>query len=160
MMDYPGYGKSTGQIKSLQQLLNSVSAAYQFIKPNYPEDQIVILGYSIGTGPAAWLASKNHPQKLILLAPYYTLSDLVQKHYPFLPAIILKYQLNTPKYLQHTKAPVVLFHGDSDEVIYYGSSLKLKRYFKPGDTLITLRGQLHNGIDENPDYLNSLKLIL
>jgi len=56
--------------------------------------------------------------------------------------------------------PVVIFHGDRDEIIYYGSSLKLKRFFKPGDTLITLHGQAHNGIDENADYLSSLKGIL
>jgi predicted esterase len=34
--------------------------------------------------------------------------------------------------------PVVIFHGNEDEVIYYESSLKLKKMFKTGDTLITL----------------------
>jgi len=160
MADYPGYGKSTGHITSLQQLFNAVGAAYAFIKPNYPENHIIILGYSIGTGPAAWLASKNHPQKLVLLAPYYSLSDLVQKTYPFVPAFILKYNINTYKYIQQVAAPITIFHGDADEVIYYGSSLKLKRYFKREDTLITLHGQPHNGIDENSDYLAGLKDIL
>ena len=37
--------------------------------------------------------------------------------------------------------PVVIFHGDKDEVIYYGSSLKLKTEFKKGDTLIILKGK-------------------
>jgi alpha-beta hydrolase superfamily lysophospholipase len=160
MMDYPGYGKSTGHITSLRQLFNAVNASYAFIKSNYPENHIIILGYSIGTGPAAWLASKNHPQKLILLAPYYSLGDLVQKNYSFVPAFILKYPINTYQYIQTTAAPITIFHGDADEVIYYGSSLKLKKYLKRGDTLITLHGQLHNGIDENPDYLASLKAIL
>jgi hypothetical protein len=165
MMDYPGYGKSTGHIKSLQQFLNSVSAAYLFIKPNYPEDHIIILGYSIGTGPAAWLASQNHPQKLLLLAPYFSLNDLIGKYYPYLPGMILKYHINTYQYIQHTTAQIIIFHGDKDEVIYYGSSLKLKRYFKPGDTLITLHNQTHENIDAGPggpnqDYLNDLKSIL
>ncbi len=157
MMDYPGYGKSTGHIKSLQQLFDAVNAAYAFIKPHYAESRIIILGYSIGTGLAARLASQNHPQKLILLAPYYSLPDLVKNTYPLLPGFILKYPINTYQYLQHTTAPVAIFHGDKDEVIYYGSSLKLKRCFKPGDTLITLHGQQHNGIDDNADYLKGLK---
>jgi pimeloyl-ACP methyl ester carboxylesterase len=160
MMDYPGYGKSTGHITSLKQLFNSISAAYAFIKPNYPENHIIILGYSIGTGPAAWLASQNHPQKLILLAPYYSLGDFVQKIYPFVPGVILKYKINTYQYIRHTTVPIIIFHGDADEVIYYGSSLKLKKYLKRGDSLITLHGQPHNGIDENPDYLTSLRAIL
>jgi dienelactone hydrolase len=160
MMDYPGYGKSTGHLTSLQQLFDAISTAYTFIKPNYPEDHIVILGYSIGTGPAAWLASQNHPQKLILLAPYYSLNDLVAKTYSYLPGLILKYHINTYQYIQHTTAPIIIFHGDADEMIYYGSSLKLKQYLKPGDTLITLHNQPHNGIDENIDYLNNLKNLL
>jgi len=137
-----------------------VSAAYAFIKPNYSENRIVILGYSIGTGPAAWLASQNHPKKLILLAPYYSLTDMVQKYYPYLPGFILKYHINTYEYLQHISAPVIIFHGYKDEVIYYGSSLKLKQYFKHGDTLITLHNQNHQQIDENPDYSEALKSIL
>jgi pimeloyl-ACP methyl ester carboxylesterase len=160
IVDYPGYGKSTGHLTSMQQLFDAVNTAYAFVKTSYPENHIIILGYSIGTGPAAWLASQNNPQKLILLAPYYSLTDFVRQYYRYLPGILLKYRINTYQYIQQVKCPVILFHGDKDEVIYYGSSLKLKQYFKPGDTLITLHGQLHSGIDENEDYLNNLKSIL
>jgi len=53
---------------------------------------------------------------------------------------------------------VVIFHGDRDEVIYYGSSLKLKKELKSGDTLITLKGQGHNGITDNPEYIALARL--
>ena len=53
--------------------------------------------------------------------------------------------------------PVVIFHGDKDEVIYYGSSLKLKKLFKTTDTLITLNGEGHNGMSDNPTYLTELQ---
>jgi predicted esterase len=56
--------------------------------------------------------------------------------------------------------PVVLFHGDKDEVIYYGSSVKLKEVLKSSDTLITLRGQGHNGMTGNREYIAELKKIL
>lgn len=55
---------------------------------------------------------------------------------------------------------VIIFHGDQDEVIYYGSALKLKAVFKKQDTLITLVGQGHNGITENPDYRREIQKIL
>lgn len=158
--DYPGYGKSTGHLKSQQQFFDAANSAYNFIKSKYPENHIIILGYSIGTGPAAWLASQYHPQKLILLAPYYSLIDLMHHDYPYLPDFISKYPINTYQYIQHTAAPIIIFHGSNDEVIYYGSSLKLKRFFKLGDTLITLHNQTHNGVPENKDYLNDLKSIL
>ncbi|QEC76393.1 alpha/beta hydrolase [Mucilaginibacter ginsenosidivorax] len=160
MPDYPGYGKSTGHIKSQQQLLDAVKMAYQHAKTLYPENQIVILGYSIGTGPAAWLASQNHPQKLILLAPYYSLADEAKTLYPFLPSFILKYPLQTYEYLQHTSSPIVIFHGDADELINLSSSRRLQKHFKPGDKLIILKGQHHNGLDDNTDYQAWLKKML
>jgi len=160
-LDYPGYGKSTGSITSLDEFFNSVKTVYDTLKRIYPENKIIIMGYSIGTGPAAWLAANDHPEKLILLAPYYSLSDMALTRYPFLPvSIILKYPINTYKYLQHVKAPVTIFHGDADQVVYYGSSLKLKPYLKTGDTLITLKGQDHFHFEDNPVYIRDIGNIL
>ena len=51
-------------------------------------------------------------------------------------------------------------HGKLDEVIYYGSSLKLKKTMTDKDTLITLEGQGHNGITDNPAYIEALKTLL
>ena len=56
--------------------------------------------------------------------------------------------------------PIVIFHGNQDEVIYYGSSLKLKELFKEQDTLITLNGQGHNGMTDNRDYIIEIQKIL
>lgn len=56
--------------------------------------------------------------------------------------------------------PVTIFHGDADEVIYYGSSLKLQKLFKTGDTLITLHNQAHNGITGNQEYKAALLKLL
>uniref|UniRef100_UPI00404B3D80 hypothetical protein n=1 Tax=Flavobacterium sp. TaxID=239 RepID=UPI00404B3D80 len=56
--------------------------------------------------------------------------------------------------------PVVIFHGNQDEVIYYGSSVKLKNEFKSQDTLITLDGQGHNGMSNHSAYKTELAKIL
>jgi predicted esterase len=56
--------------------------------------------------------------------------------------------------------PVVIFHGNQDEVIYYGSSLKLKDEFKSKVSLITLNRQGHNGITDNEEYKLEIKKLL
>ncbi len=160
MLDYRGYGKSQGSIKSEKQFFSDIQTAYDNLKKKYDERKIIILGYSIGSGPAAKIASINNPKLLILQAPYYNLPDLMRKFYPFIPTIVLKYKFRTNKYIKECKMPVIIFHGDQDEVIYYGSSLKLQKLFKPGDKLITLEGQYHNGMTDNKDYLNEIKKIL
>lgn len=160
MIDYRGYGKSEGKIEDQNQIFSDMQSAYNLMKIKYKEDSIVIIGYSIGSGIAAKLAADNNPKMLILQAPYYSFTDLMYYKYPFLPAFILKYKLETNKNILKCNMPVILYHGDQDEVIYYGSSLKLKDLFKSKDTLITLEGQAHNGITDNEIYKESIKDIL
>ncbi|KOY84809.1 hydrolase [bacterium 336/3] len=160
ILDYRGYGKSEGKINSQKQLFQDNQIVYNELKKRYKEDEIIVLGYSIGTGLASKLASTNNPKLLILQAPYYSLTDMMQYNFPFVPTFILKYKFSTNEYLKNCKMPVVMFHGNKDEVIYYGSSLKLKNEFKQQDTLITLNGQGHNGMTDNEDYKTELKKIL
>src|ERR1700693_6509420 len=75
ILDYRGYGKSERSIGSQNQIFQDVQLAYNEMKKRYPEEHIVILGYSIGTGPSARLASTNSPRLLILQAPYYSMVD-------------------------------------------------------------------------------------
>jgi pimeloyl-ACP methyl ester carboxylesterase len=157
LLDYRSFGKSEGEINSDSQLHADIQIVYNELKKQYAEDKIIVLGYSIGTGFAAKVASVNHPKLLILQAPYYSMTDLVKHIYPIIPTFILKYKLETNEYLKSCKMPVVIFHGDQDKTIYYGSALKLKEEFKSGDTLIILKGQGHNGITYNPDYIKELK---
>lgn len=158
--DYRGYGKSEGAITGQEQIYSDLQTVYDELKKRYKEDRIVVLGYSIGTGPAAWVASVNHPRKLILQAPYYSLTDMMQHTYPIVPTFLLKYKFPTSQYVTQCKMPVVLFHGNKDEVIYYHSSVKLREKMKPGDTLITLDGQGHNGITDNEEYVKVLPDVL
>ncbi len=158
--DYRGYGKSEGKINSQQQFFDDVQACYNDLLTMYPENKIIVQGYSIGTCPAAMLAAHNHPKLLILQAPYYSMVDMMKKEYSFLPSFLLKYPLNTDEYVKVVKAPIIIFHGDADRVIYCGSSLKLQKDLKPGDSLIILKGQGHAGFTENAAYVAAMKTIL
>jgi pimeloyl-ACP methyl ester carboxylesterase len=155
MPDYRGYGKSGGNIKNEAQLYS-----YNYLKINYPENKIIVLGYSIGTGPAAMLAAVNHPKELILQAPYYSLPDAIHHLRPSFDTANIAFHFNTYQFVQRTSAPIFIFHGDADKMFYYGSSEKLKAFFKPADELITLKGAGHAYMDKNKDYLDALKRIL
>tara|TARA_Y100001933_G_C18916349_1_gene529026 strand:- start:121 stop:918 length:798 start_codon:yes stop_codon:yes gene_type:complete len=160
ILDYRSYGKSEGEISSQKQLFEDNQLIYNKLKQSYSEKNIVILGYSIGSGMASKLASENKPNQLILQAPYYSLTDLVQQRFAFIPTFILKYKFETNEYLKICEMPITLFHGTRDNVINYESSVRLKDDFKNKVTLITLKGQGHNGITDNNYYIEELKNIL
>ena len=160
ILDYRGYGKSEGKITSQQQLFQDIQTAYNLMKTRYDENKIIVLGYSVGTGPATRLASTNHPEMLILQAPYFNMTSVMKRKMPVIPTLILRYKLQTNEFIKDCKMPIVIFRGNMDEVIDYNDALELKKLFKPSDTLITLNGQGHNGITDNPDYKMALKEIL
>ena len=160
MPDYRGYGKSDGKINSQDEFYNDMQITYDSLKKRYAENKIIVLGYSIGTGPAAKIASTNNPRLLILQAPYYSLTDMMKTNYPYVPRFLLKYKFRNNEFVKECKIPVIIFHGDKDEVIDYNSSVRLKELMKPTDKLITLPGQAHNGMGKNADYLRELKTIL
>jgi pimeloyl-ACP methyl ester carboxylesterase len=159
-LDYRGYGKSEGKVTSETQLYKDVQTAYDKLKLFYPESKIILIGQSVGTGPAAMLAANNNPKKLILQAPYYSLPDWIHNIVPDFDTSGIKYQFKTYAFLQKVKAPVVIFHGDADSAIYYGSSQKLSRLFKHDDKLFLLKGEGHNDFTNNAEYLEKIKSIL
>ena len=160
ILDYRGYGKSDGEITSESQLYNDLQLVYNSFKKTYKENQIVIIGYSIGTGLAAKLASVNNPKLLILQAPYVSLTDMMRHRYPIIPTFLLKYRFETNTFIKACKMPVIIFHGNKDEVIYYESSLTLKTLFKKTDHLFIINGLGHNKMNDDLTYLSELKKIL
>lgn len=163
LLDYRGYGKSDGTITSQAQLLTDVEAAYVQVRAGYSEAEVVIAGYSLGTGPAAWLAARHHPKLLLLHAPYYSMADMAAHTvavWPILPSWLLRYPLPTNEFVQQVKAPVILFHGDQDELIPYGSSTRLKALLKPADQLVTIQDMGHMGLTDEPEYQQAIQRIL
>jgi uncharacterized protein len=153
-------------------LHQDIQIIYDEVKKRYSENDIVVLGYSIGAAFATKLAASNKPRMLILQAPFYNCPDAMKNFslrtkspaYKLLRLIpmsrLIKYKFNTNENIQHCKMPIVIFHGVDDKVIYYEASLRLQKLFKPDDKLIPLQGQGHNGITTNRDYLNEIKTVL
>jgi uncharacterized protein len=148
ILDYRGFGKSEGIIENEKDVLTDVSIAYKKLSKKYNEQNTVIIGYSIGTGPATYLASINHPKFLILQAPYYNFTELSSERVPFMPDFLKKFSFETNNFIKKVKAEIFIFHGSKDQIINYKNSVRL------------LKNQNHIGINENDDFKNQLKIIL
>lgn len=163
-LDYRGFGKSQGDLPTEKQLYSDVQDAYNNLKTSYQEGNIIILGYSFGTAPASMLAAENKPKMLILQAPYYSGDAAVKNNYRFLysiiPSFLLKYKLKTYEFVKRTKTPIVILHGNKDSTFNISQSYTLKKLLKPGDEIIVLENQGHNGFTENQEYLNQLARVL
>ena len=117
MLDYRGYGKSTGRIESEEQLRADVRAAWEAIAPEYAGKRKVIYGRSLGAGLAAMLSADVDPDLTVLVSPYCRMTDLARLHYPWVPSALLRYPLATCDALARVGSPVLLVHGERDTVI-------------------------------------------
>ena len=160
MVDYRGFGKSTGK-RSQKAIKRDLQLVYNKVKEQTTEDRIILYGRSLGSGFAAKLASMNNPKKLILDAPYYSLTKVTGRYMPFMPlSILLKYPLPTYKWLKYVQCPIHIIHGTHDKLIPYKSSVKLSQVNAKLTKLYTVIGGGHKNLNNFESYHKMLDDIL
>jgi pimeloyl-ACP methyl ester carboxylesterase len=159
MLDYRGYGKSSGRIDSQAQLEADVLTAWASIAPRYAGLRRVIMGRSLGSALAAGLAAEVQPDLTVLVSPYQSMAALAAEHYRWVPQALLRYPLRTDQALARVKSTVLLLHGERDELIAPPHSERLLR-FAPQAERVLIRGAGHNDLQLFPAYLEALALRL
>lgn len=159
MMDYPGFGKSTGTCTETI-LYDWALQVYKLARSRFAADHIILYGKSLGTGIATQLASVRDCKRVILETPYYSINSLAKRYFFMYPVDwFIHYRIPSWEYLQKIDAPVTLFHGTDDLIIPYSNAARLKAYLKPGDEFITINKAGHNDcytFQETTDRLDSL----
>jgi uncharacterized protein len=159
MMDYPGFGKSTGE-RTEEILYDDALLLYRMARANFSPDSIIIYGKSIGSGIAAELAAVRDCKMLMLETPYYSMRSLASHYFPVYPvASIFNYSFPINEYFEKITAPVIIFHGADDEIIPYKQSEKLVQIKKETE-LVTIEKGKHNTLFEFPLYHQKLDSLL
>ncbi|HWP11772.1 MAG TPA: alpha/beta hydrolase [Ramlibacter sp.] len=156
MFDYRGYGKSTGCIESESQLRADVRAVWAEFARQYEGKRVVISGHSLGTGLAAGLAAElctagRTPDLTLLVSPYSSGRALADELYPWVPRQVLRYPLHTVDDAMRLQGPLMLIHGDKDELIGIHHSEAL-RTAVPQAQLLRIEGAGHNDLHKFPIF--------
>jgi len=160
--DYRNYGKSDGEYCETKELLNDSQKVYDYVKQRYSEDQIIVLGYSLGSGLATYVASKNKPKMLILNAPYYSWNSLIADEIaPPIPKYLIKYDIPTYKFIEQVSCPINIYYGTRDFLIHPDTNAKKLKAIKPNQiSLHPITDGGHNGLHITKQYYDELKNIL
>jgi uncharacterized protein len=160
LLDYRGYGKSTGRITSEDMLHQDVQAVYSYVRQHYREDQIIIYGQSLGSGLAIQLATSATPRMVILESAYLSMQDVVAQKMPYIPLFLLKYPLRSDQWISKVQRPIYFFHGTVDELIPFDSSQRLRVYSTVPTELIPIIGGGHANLTTFDSYQTTLDRIL
>ena len=128
LIDYRGYGKSTGRIKKERDIYTDGLTAWNFLtvqKKIAPQD-IIIWGRSLGGGVAAEIAQFKNIAALILESTFYSLDEIASRQYWFLPTKwLLKFHFANGDKLKNINAPTVIIHSVEDKYIPFSQATKL-----------------------------------
>lgn len=158
--DYRGFGKSGGKLEDEGDLIGDFLTIYSRMEREYDEKDIVVVGYSLGSGVAAQVAAANDPKALMIWTPYYSMVDMKDNSYPFLPSFMLKYPLRTDLALPQVEEPITIFYARNDEILPIDRSLNLTKLLKEGDEYFILENQGHNHVYTNHELVSRLPAIL
>ena len=148
IIDYPGYGLSEGTTSD-KTMFNAALKIYDYATTldSVDEDNIVVLGYSIGTGVATYLSSQRDVNGLILVSPYDEALSLYNATFDIFHGplkLLARYKFNSKDYAQNvTTSPLIITSYD-DEVINYNLTLNLAKHFNSVDKTILLNNIKHN----------------
>jgi len=148
IFDYRGYGQSEGSLSSLseQATYRDAEGALAYLRSRQDLDQtrLVYFGRSLGAAIAVELSRQHPPAGLILETTFATLKDIARVHYPYVPLFFLQTKYETLRKLPEIRVPVLIVHGDRDEIVPLEQAERLYAAANEPKSLYVIRGAHHN----------------
>lgn len=156
--DYRGYGRSEGS-PSEAGLARDAEAAYEWlIAQGWPPSRIILHGESLGTSIAAGLAARRPCAGLILEAPFPSARAVAARVLPLLGPLLV-WGFDTRSSIAEVRVPLLIIHGDADEVIDFSLGREVFDAASEPKTFWAVPGAGHNDIagTAGPEYRRRLQ---
>ena len=161
-MNYRGYGDSQGKpsqtnlCRDALYILDTLAA-----REAIPLNHVVLMGRSLGSGVAVYVAAHRSVRGVILVTPFDSLLNVARHHYPVLPVkFLLKHPFDSAALAPNVKTPALVLIGHQDNIIPHQRSTRLAQLWGgPVDTVV-IDGVGHNDIQLDNHYWNAINAFL
>lgn len=158
-MNYRGYGQSTGK-PSQKDFYRDALQIYDEMaqRREVNADKIFLMGRSLGSGVATYVASERPAKGLILVTSFDSILKVAQRHYFFLPiSLLLKHPFDNFALAKNLHTPLLAILAENDEVIPVEHGLNLVKAYAGPKSLVLLPGATHNDVQIFPKYWESIR---
>lgn len=155
LMNYRGYGGSSGK-PTEQGLYSDALALYDHIRERH--QRIAVIGRSLGSGVATYVAAHREVDKLVLITAYDSIMAIAAERFTVFPVRFLMQD----KYLSANrapsiKAPTLLLTAEDDTIIPGKHTAALKAAFPATQVQEKVfLDRHHNDIQADPDYYGAV----
>lgn len=150
ILEYPGYGDRTGA-PTQSSLLKAADEAIGLLANNGP---VFIVGESLGTGVAAYLAGKysNIVAGLMLFCPYNNLASVARHHMAIFPTGWLLWdRFPSDTWLRAYNGPLGVLVAERDQIVPPRFGRLLFEGYHGPKKLWEIAGAGHNDVFDRPD---------
>lgn len=156
IFDYRGYGKSAAAPLNEQGFITDARAARKWLaeKTGTPENEIVLMGRSMGTGVAVDLAAHDGAGALILQGSFSSLVDVAAHHYWWNPATaLMRNRFASIEKIADYRGPVLFSHGRNDQVVPLDQAQRLFARANEPKAFIVFEGASHETAEPAEYYV-------
>ncbi len=155
--NYRGYVDSSGK-PSEHTLFEDALKIYDTYAKNR---KVVIVGRSLGSGVATYVASKRESDGLVLITPYDSIVSMGQQKYPYFPiAWLLKHSFETVRYIPSITAPIAIIEVENDTTIPRYHLEKLLAMLPKPPLHVRLSNTTHGDVLKHPNFTYELQTLL
>lgn len=160
MVDYPGYGLSSGYPNE-EDIFRMSLFVYDYVYQIEEIDntKIIIMGFSLGTGVATYVASQRSVDKMILIAPYTSMIDVANTKFPVFRGplrILWRFSFDNLDKLDTIKSQTLIVYSEKDEVIKPDLSKRVSQLLNNSKNYIVF-DSYHNEILNNNSVLSEVR---
>lgn len=150
LLEYPGYGPRAGSPGETTLVAAAVEALERLARER--RGPVLLLGESLGSGVAA-LAAAERPdlvKGLLLVTPLKSVPAIARRHYPLLPAFLVRDRFRADRALAALSMPVGFLVAGRDEVVFPDLGRSLHEGYAGPKRLWVDETAGHNSLDVAP----------
>ncbi|OHB71039.1 MAG: alpha/beta hydrolase [Planctomycetes bacterium RBG_13_63_9] len=154
IFDYRGYGRSEGKPSEPGVLADARAArAWLARREGIAENEIVLLGRSLGGAVAVDLAAADGARALVLESTFTSAPDMAALIYPWLPArYLMRTRFDSLAKIAKYHGPLLQSHSDADTIVPYSIGRRLFEAANEPKRFIDLPGRDHNDFQPTAYY--------
>ena len=154
---FRGYAPSTGA-PSAAALKSDALLIHDELARRFPGRPIVAVGFSIGSGAAAYLGSRRELAGLILVTPFDALEKVAAAHYPWLPVrFLFRHPMPAAEWLRGSEVPTAILAAERDTLIPPARTDALRKAVPNLVFDRTIPGAGHNDIYDRADFQSAMR---
>jgi pimeloyl-ACP methyl ester carboxylesterase len=154
---YRGYAPSSGR-PSAASLFEDALLIEAWARRRFRDRDLVAVGFSVGSGVAAYLAARRPVAGLILVTPFDSLARVAADHYPWLPVRpLFRHEMRPARDLRQATIPIALIAAERDGIIPRERTAALRAAIGRPVLDRTIAGRGHNDLYGDPAFVEAMR---